>query len=127
MALQLEVHTQIDLRQKFQKICSKKLRAHLKTIIAVMYMHQTMTNPEENPINWDAIIKSHKGVIASDRKRTGTVIAQTEDEIVISDGVITIHRFIMPKSKVDYYDGSDVYLEIPSQLLNIFEVGNKNK
>ena len=92
-----------------------------------MYMHQTMTNPQENPINWDAIIKSHKGVIASDRKRTGTVIAQTEDEIVISDGVTTIHRFIMPKSKVDYYDGSDVYLKIPSQLLNIFEVGNKNK
>ena len=58
-------------------------------------MHQTMTNPEENPIYWDAIIKSHKGVIASDRKKTGTVIAQTE-------------RFIMPKSKVDYYDGSDV-------------------
>ena len=26
-----------------------------------MYMHQTMTNHEENPINWDAIIKSHKG------------------------------------------------------------------
>jgi hypothetical protein len=43
-----------------------------------------MTNHEENPINWDAIIKSHKGVIASDRKRTGTVIAQTEDDIVIS-------------------------------------------
>lgn len=76
-----------------------------------MYMHQTMTNPEENPINWDAIIKSHKGVIASDRKRTGTVIAQT-------DGVITIHRFIMPKSKVDYYDGSDVYLKIPSQMID---------
>ena len=92
-----------------------------------MYMHQTMTNPEENPINWDAIIKSHKGVIASDRKRTGTVIAQTEDDIVISDGVIMRHQFIMPKSKVDYYDGSDVYLKIPSQLLNIFEVGNKNK
>jgi hypothetical protein len=49
-----------------------------------MYMHQTMTNHEENPINWDAIITSHKGVIASDRKRTGTVIAQTDDDIVIS-------------------------------------------
>jgi hypothetical protein len=33
----------------------------------------------------------------------------------------------MPKSKVDYYDGSDVHLKIPSQLLGIFEVGNKNK
>jgi hypothetical protein len=29
-----------------------------------------MTNYEEdNPINWDEIIKSDKGVIASDRKR----------------------------------------------------------
>ena len=90
-------------------------------------MHQTMTNPEENPINWDAIIKSHKGVITSDRKRTGTVIAQTEEDIVISDGVIMRHQFIMPKSKVDYYVGRDIYLKIPSQLLNIFEVGNKNK
>jgi hypothetical protein len=31
----------------------------------------------------------------------------------------------MPKSKVDYYDGSDAYLKIPSQLLSTFEVGNK--
>jgi hypothetical protein len=85
-----------------------------------------MTSHNDNPINWDAIIKSHKGVIASDRKRAGTVIAQTEDDIVISDGVVARHQFIMPKSKVHYYDGSDVYLKIPSQLLNIFEVG-KNK
>jgi hypothetical protein len=41
-----------------------------------------MTNHEDNPINWDAIIESHKGVIASNRKRTGTVIAQAEDDIV---------------------------------------------
>jgi hypothetical protein len=80
---------------------------------------------EDNPINWDAIIKSHKGVITSDSKRTGTVIAQTEDDIVISNGVVKSHQFIMPKSRVDYYNGSDVYLKIPSQLLSIFEVGNR--
>jgi hypothetical protein len=44
----------------------------------VMSSHQV-----DNPVNWDAIIKSHKGVITSDNKRTGTVIAQTEDDIVI--------------------------------------------
>lgn len=101
--------------------------SYLKTIIAVAYMLQAMANHEENPINWDAIIKSHKEVISSDRKRTGTVIAQTEDDIIISDGVVTNHQFIMPKSKLDYYDGSDVYLKIPSQLLSIFEVGKQNK
>jgi hypothetical protein len=84
-----------------------------------------MTNHEDNPINWDEIIKSGKGVIASDRKRSGTVIAQTEDDVVISDGVVKRHQFIMPKSKVDYYDGSDIYLKIPSQLLSIFEVGKQ--
>jgi hypothetical protein len=55
-----------------------------------------MANHGDNPINWDAIIRSHKGVIASDRKRAGTVIAQTENDIVISDGVITRRQFIMP-------------------------------
>lgn len=44
----------------------------------VMSSHQV-----DNPVNWDAIIKSHKGVITSDNKRTGTVIAHTEDDIVI--------------------------------------------
>jgi hypothetical protein len=68
-----------------------------------------MINHEENLINWDAIIKSHEGVIASDRKRTGTVIAQTEDDIVISDGVVKRHQFIMPKSKVDFYVNSGSY------------------
>jgi hypothetical protein len=90
-------------------------------------MLEDMANHQDNPINWDAIIKSHKGVIASDRKRTGTVIAQTEDDIVISDEVVMRHQFIMPKSKVDYYNGSNIYLKIPSQLLGIFEFGNKNK
>jgi hypothetical protein len=77
-----------------------------------MYMHQTMTNHEENPINWDAIIKSHKGIIASDRKRIGTVIAQTEDDIVISDGVITIHQFIMPIETYFIYSRSVVLDDI---------------
>jgi hypothetical protein len=85
-----------------------------------------MTNHNENPINWDEIIKSHKGVIASDKIRAGAVIAQTQDDIVISKGVINDHQFIIPKVKVDSYDGSEVYLKIPSELLSLFEVGKQN-
>jgi hypothetical protein len=81
-----------------------------------------MNSPENIPINWDEIIKSNKGVIASDRKRCGTIIAQTEDDIIISEGVVNRHQFIMPKSKVDYYDGIEVYLNIPSELLSAFEM-----
>jgi hypothetical protein len=31
-------------------------------------MLEVMTDHENNPISWDAIIKSHKGGIASDKK-----------------------------------------------------------
>jgi hypothetical protein len=37
-------------------------------------------------------------------------------------GVVNNHQFIMPKSKVDYYDGNDVHLNIPSELLSAFEM-----
>jgi hypothetical protein len=84
-----------------------------------------MDSPENNPINWDEIIKSNKEVVASDRKRCGNVIAQTEDDIIISEGLVNRHQFIMPKSKVDYYDGSEVYLNISSELLSVFEMKNK--
>ena len=57
---------------------SKKGEAKEGLASEVMSSHQV-----DNPVNWDAIIKSHKGVITSDNKRTGTVIAQTEDDIVI--------------------------------------------
>jgi hypothetical protein len=84
-----------------------------------------INHEEDNPINWDEIIKSGKGVIASDRKRSGTVIAQTKDDVVISDGVIKRHQFIMPKSKVDYYDGSDITLKSHRSCLVFLKSGNK--
>jgi hypothetical protein len=68
-----------------------------------------MTNYEENPINWDTVIKSHKRVVASDIKRAGTVIAQTEDDIVISNGVVNRHQFIMPKSPIHYAKVRSIY------------------
>jgi hypothetical protein len=50
---------------------------------------------------------------------------QTEVEIVISEGVVNSHQFIMPKSKVDYYDGNEVHLNIPSEFLSAFEIKEK--
>ena len=48
-------------------------------------------------------------------------------KIILAATKQDIPTLIMPKSEVDYYDGSDAYLKIPSQLLGIFEVGSKNK
>ena len=35
---------------------------------------------------------------------------------------VNIHEYVIPKSEVDYYNGSEVYLNIPHDMLSIFEV-----
>ena len=69
------------IKNKSNNEASSSKKGEAKEVHAaseVMSSHQV-----DNPVNWDAIIKSHKGVITSDNKRTGTVIAHTEDDIVI--------------------------------------------
>jgi hypothetical protein len=37
-----------------------------------------------------------------------------------------MHEFLVPKSKVDYYDGSEVHLNLPCDILSaVFEVKSK--
>ena len=41
------------------------------------------------------------------------VIDQYHDDIIIIEGTtIKSHEYIVPKSKVDHYDGNDLYLNI---------------
>ena len=75
------------------------------------------------PIDWKEIAKSNKGVITNDQQTCGNVIAEYGDSIIISDGVINIHKFLLPKSKVHYYDGSEVHLNVPYDILSaVFEI-----
>jgi hypothetical protein len=53
-------------------------------------------------------------------------MAEDGDSIIISEGLINMHEFIVPKSKVDYYDGSEVHLNLPYDVLSaVFEVKSK--
>jgi len=59
------------------------------------------------------LIQSKKSVRAYDKHYCGNVIAEYNDNIIIIEGAtIKSHEFIVPKSKVDHYDGNDLYLNI---------------
>lgn len=56
------------------------------------------------------IIKSNKGARTKDRQTCGNVIAEDGDSIIISEGLVNMHGFMVRKSKVNYCDGSKVHL-----------------
>jgi hypothetical protein len=49
------------------------------------------------PIDWKEIAKSNKGVRTNDDQTCGNVIAEDGSSIVVSDGVINIHEFLVPE------------------------------
>ena len=81
-----------------------------------------MIDKNNSTIDWDEITKSSKGARTMDQKPCGNVISEDDDSIVISEGIINTHEFTVPKSKVDYYDGSEIHLNILYDMLSIFEV-----
>jgi hypothetical protein len=64
-------------------------------------------------IDWNELIKLKKSVIACDKNFCGNVIAQYHDNIIIIEGTtIKSYQYMVPKSKVDHYDGNDLHLNI---------------
>ncbi|HZC50259.1 MAG TPA: hypothetical protein VE244_14500 [Nitrososphaeraceae archaeon] len=85
-----------------------------------------MKSGKDTIIDWKEITKSNKGVRTNDQQTCGNVIAEDAYSIIVYDGVINIHEFLVPKSKVDYYDGSEVHLNVPYDILSaVFEVKSK--
>jgi hypothetical protein len=68
---------------------------------------------EVTEIDWNELIQLKKSVMACDNHFCGNVMAQYHDNIIIIEGsTIKSHGYIVPKSKVDHYDGNDLYLNI---------------
>ena len=63
-------------------------------------------------IDWNELIKLKRSVMACDKYFCGNVIAQYDDNIIIEGTTIKLHEYIIPKSKVDHYDGNDLYPNI---------------
>jgi hypothetical protein len=62
----------------------------------------------EAVVNWEAIV--HKNARTSDRGDAGTVIEIEEDTITLERGPTA--EYVIPKSKVEGFDGSEVALAI---------------
>jgi hypothetical protein len=73
------------------------------------------------PIDWGEISKSKKGVRTSDDKACGVVISSSGDEIFVVDGAVNIKKYRIPKSKVNFYNGAELVLEIPTSLIQEYE------
>jgi hypothetical protein len=73
------------------------------------------------PIDWAEISKSKKGVRTIDNKACGVVVSSAADEIWVVDGTINLKKYRIPKSKVNFYNGSELVLEIPTFLMQKYE------
>ncbi len=75
-------------------------------------------------IDFSELIISKKGVISSDNQPSGNIIGEREDNIIVEEGRSNV--YIIPKSKIKGYDGTQVQLDFPfSELNNYNEKGEK--
>jgi len=72
-------------------------------------------------IDWDEISKSKKGVRTSDNKACGVVVSSAGDKIWVVDGAVNLKKYRIPKSKVKFYNGSELILKIPTFLMQEYE------
>ena len=76
-----------------------------------------MTPMVEAILDWDRL--RLKCVRAKDMGDFGNIIATDKDSIIVMEGR---HEFKVPKSCVEGYNGSEVFLNIPSREVYKFEV-----
>jgi hypothetical protein len=73
------------------------------------------------PIDWAEIAKSKKGVRTMDNKACGVVVSSAGDEIWVVDGAVNLKKYRIPKLKVNFYNGSELILKIPSTIMQEYE------
>jgi hypothetical protein len=74
-----------------------------------------------NSLDWHEITTAKKMVRSSDASLCGNAIAEYRDNIVIIEHGVKFREYIIPKSKVERYDGRDVHLSIPRSMLSAFD------
>ena len=67
-------------------------------------------------IPWEEVI--HKHVRTSDNNDTGDVDRVGNDFIVVREGTVKVHMYYIPKQYINHYDGSSLWLSVPSGLMS---------
>jgi hypothetical protein len=70
--------------------------------------------------DWENVVKSKKNVRSKDNTPIGNVIANYKEHILVIDD-INNHTYKIPKSYVENYDGSELYLSINHEDLKILD------
>jgi hypothetical protein len=75
------------------------------------------------PLTTGIIIDSMREATTSDQELCGSVVAEYKDAItVLKFGQYLTDKFLVPKSKVDGFDGTFVHLRIPQTNLFSFSI-----
>jgi hypothetical protein len=78
-------------------------------------------------IDWIELIKDKKGVVTKDNQSCGNIIGEDKENIVIEDGAISQHIYLIPKSFVGGYNGAEVTLNMQYNELVKYEEKDNNK
>lgn len=77
-------------------------------------------------IDFSELIVSKKGVILSDRQVVGNIIGEEDDSIIVEKDTVSENIYIIPKSKIDGYDGAQLILKSNESELGTFEQKREN-
>ena len=67
-------------------------------------------------IPWEEVI--HKHVRTSDNVDIGDVDKVGNEFIVVREGVVNVHLYYIPKQIINHYDGSSLWISVPSGLVS---------
>jgi hypothetical protein len=71
-------------------------------------------------MDWNIIISNRTPVKANDGRSCGYVVGEYKDNLLILDGRVISHEYMLPKDKVDRYDGIELYVRIPYDLISTY-------
>lgn len=72
-------------------------------------------------IDFSELIVSKKGVILSDRQVVGNIIGERGDSIIVEKDSASDNIYLVPKSKIEAYDGAQLILKTNDSELRTFE------
>ena len=63
-------------------------------------------------MNWNAIISNRTPVRTKDSTSFGYVAGDYKDKLLVIEGRTVSHEYVIPKDKVDHYDGRELSLKM---------------
>jgi hypothetical protein len=69
-------------------------------------------------VNWDRIVSKRTPVKTKDSEDFGYVAGQYKDNLLVIEGRVVYHEYMIPKNEVEHYDGRELSLRIRHDQIN---------